>query len=64
MRDSDGEVLATYQGVSQLIKSGLKTSDKGFRSLITMDIDGDGIPDGPASLDFLNKKYYDLIDKK
>ena len=48
MRDSDGKVLATYNGVSQLIKSGLKTSDKGFRSLITMDIDGDGIPDGPV----------------
>jgi len=62
MRDSDGKVLATYNGVSQLIKSGLKTSDKGFRSLITMDIDSDSTPDGPVSLDFLNKKYYDLID--
>jgi hypothetical protein len=46
MRDSDGKVLVTYKSVSELIKSGLKTSDKGFTSLITMDIDGDGIPDG------------------
>ena len=64
MRDLDGEVLATYNGVSQLIKSGLKTSDKGFRSLITIDINSDDVADGPASLDFLNKKYYDLIDRK
>ena len=48
MRDLGGEVLETYNGVSELIKSGLKTSDKGFRSLITMDIDGDGVADGPV----------------
>jgi hypothetical protein len=63
-RDGSGEVLATYNSVSELIKSGLKTSDVGFRSLITMDVDSDGTPDGPARLDFVENKYYDLIDKK
>ena len=29
-----------------------------------LDVNNDGTPDGPVSLDFLNKKYYDLIDKK
>ena len=49
-RDGSGEVLATYNSVSELIKSGLKTSDRGFRSLITMDVDSDGTPDGPLRL--------------
>ena len=49
-RDGSGEVLATYKSVSELIKSGLKTSDVGFRSLITMDVDNDGNPDGPTRL--------------
>lgn len=49
-RDGDGKVLATYNSVSELIKSGLKTSDKGFRSLITIDVDNDGIADGPVRL--------------
>ena len=50
-RDGEDNVLGTYRSLSELIKSGLKTSDKGFRSLITMDIDGDNIPDGPVKLD-------------
>ena len=29
-----------------------------------LDVNNDGTPDGPVSLDFLNKKYYDLIDNK
>lgn len=61
-RDGDGKVLATYNSVSELIKSGLKTSDKGFASLITMDIDGDGIADGPVrkgqgSTDIINMNF-------
>lgn len=60
---SDGQETK-YPSVSSLIKSGLRTNHPGFTSLINMDVDNDGTPDGPVRLDFLNNKYYDLIDKK
>jgi len=44
---SDGQETK-YPSVSSLIKSGLRTSHPGFTSLINMDVDGDGVPDGPV----------------
>tara|TARA_R100001463_G_scaffold60744_2_gene113350 strand:+ start:361 stop:2136 length:1776 start_codon:yes stop_codon:yes gene_type:complete len=58
------EIVDEYNSTRDLIKNGLKTSHPGFTSLINMDIDKDGKPDGPVNLNFLNKKYYDLIDNK
>ena len=63
-KDGDQKIIDKYNSLSDLIKNGLKTSHPGFTSLISMDVDNDGTPDGPVSLDFLNKKYYDLINKK
>ena len=39
-----------YPSVSSLIKSGLRTSHPGFTSLINMDVNDDGKPDGPLRL--------------
>ena len=39
-----------YPSVSSLIKSGLRTGHPGFTSLINMDINNDGKPDGPLRL--------------
>lgn len=45
MQDSDGKTLQEYNSLSEFLKSGLKTSDKGFRSLIQADYTGDDRPD-------------------
>jgi len=39
-----------YPSVSSLIKSGLRTGHPGFTSLINMDVNNDGKPDGPLRL--------------
>ena len=64
IKETPDGTTTKYRSVSELIKSGLRTNHPGFTGLINMDIDGDGKQDGPVRLDFLNKKYYDLIGKK
>ena len=47
-RETPDGVVTIYKSISELIKSGLRTTDKGFTSLITMDYNDDGKPDtGP-----------------
>lgn len=60
-----GKEKEDFNSVRDLIIDGLGTNHPGFTSLINYDVDSDGASDGgPFSLDFLNNKYYDLIDKK
>jgi hypothetical protein len=49
-KDGEQKIVDTYNSLSDLIKNGLKTSHPGFTSLINMDVDGDGNPDGPLRL--------------
>ena len=55
-RETPDGVVTTYRSISELIKSGLRTTDKGFISLISKDYNSDGKPDAgpfkPINLDF------------
>lgn len=55
-RETPDGVVTTYKSISELIKSGLRTTDKGFISLISKDYNSDGKPDAgpfkPINLDF------------
>jgi len=55
-RERPDGVVTTYKSISELIKSGLRTTDKGFISLISKDYNSDGKPDTapfkPINLDF------------
>ena len=55
-RETPDGAVTKYKSISELIKSGLRTTDKGFISLISKDYNGDGKPDAgpfkPINLDF------------
>jgi len=55
-RETPDGAVTTYKSISELIKSGLRTTDKGFISLISKDYNSDGKPDAgpfkPINLDF------------
>ena len=55
-RETPDGAVTTYKSISELIKSGLRTTDKGFISLISKDYNSDDKPDAgpfkPINLDF------------